>query len=189
MAKINDLDSIIKADLFRYYGDNSFLRLLKEFLINPGFRYSYFLRKSAYFKKKRNWFLYFIFRILLGRCMIKYGIEIFVDTSIGRGLYIGHWGGIFVNAQAIIGENCNINQGVTIGQTNRGKRKGCPTIGNYVWMGAHSVIVGNIKVGNNVLIAPGAYVNFDVPDNGVIVGNPGQIISYGGSGGYVSHAV
>ena len=123
------------------------------------------------------------------RYTIKYGIEILVGTSIGRGLYIGHWGGIFVNQGAILGENCNINQGVTIGQSNRGRHKGCPVIGNYVWMGANSVIVGKIKLGNNVLIAPGAYVNFDVPDNAVVIGNPGEIVSYGGTEGYISHAI
>lgn len=189
MSTCDELNQIIKADLFRYYGDNSFGSFLKNFLLTPGFRYSYFFRKCTYYKKNKNWFLFFIFKIFLKRHMIKYGIGMLLGASIGRGLYIGHWGGIFINPEVIIGENCNINQGVTIGQTNRGKRKGCPIIGNYVWMGAHSIIVGNIKVGNNVLIAPGAYVNFDVPDNAVVIGNPGKIVSFSGSGGYVSHTI
>ena len=43
-------------------------------------------------------------------------------------------------------------------------------------MNANSTIVGNVKIGNNVLIAPGAFVNFDVPDNSIVIGNPGKII-------------
>ena len=65
--------------------------------------------------------------------------------------------------------------GCTIGRENRGKRKGAPQIGNCVSVGINSTIVGNIKIGNNVLIAPNSFVNFDVPDNSVVIGNPGVI--------------
>lgn len=44
-------------------------------------------------------------------------------------------------------------------------------------MGANSIIVGGVKIGNDVLVAPGAFVNFDVPDNSIVIGNPGQIIT------------
>lgn len=64
-----------------------------------------------------------------------------------------------------------------IGQENRGKRKGTPIIGNEVWIGANAVIVGNVKIGNDVLIALLSYVNFDVPDHSIVVGNPAKIIS------------
>ena len=73
-------------------------------------------------------------------------------------------------------ENCNISHGVTIGQANRGKLRGCPVIGNKVWIGTGAVIVGKISIGSNVLIAPNSYVNFDVPDNSIVFGNPGRII-------------
>jgi serine O-acetyltransferase len=51
------------------------------------------------------------------------------------------------------------------------------------------VVVGGIKVGDHAMIAPGAYVNFDVPENAVVVGNPGQIVSYSGTERYVEHIV
>lgn len=57
-----------------------------------------------------------------------------------------------------------------------GKRKGGPIIGDNVVMQANSMIVGKCIIGNNVLIAPGAFVNFDVPDNCIVIGNPGKII-------------
>lgn len=72
----------------------------------------------------------------------------------------------------MIGSNCNIHKGVTIGQENRGVRAGTPTIGNCVWIGINSTIVGKITVGNDVLIAPNTYVNCDIPSHSVVFGNP-----------------
>lgn len=96
--------------------------------------------------------------------------------NLGNGFIIEHINGIVINPLVSIGDNCNIYNGVTIGLEKRGKRKGVPTIGNEVWIGANACIVGKINIGNNVLIAPGAYVNFDVPDNSIVVGNPGKVI-------------
>lgn len=58
----------------------------------------------------------------------------------------------------------------------RGKRQGCPTIGDKVWIGPNDTIIGNVSVGNNVLIAPGVFVNCDVPSNSIVIGNPARII-------------
>lgn len=69
-----------------------------------------------------------------------------------------------------------LRQELQYGQENRGKRKGTPRIGNDVWIGTNAVIVGKIEIGNNVLIAPNSYVNFDVPNNSIVIGNPGKII-------------
>lgn len=104
---------------------------------------------------------------------------------IGRGLYIGHFGTLVVSAQAVLGDNVNLAPGVVIGQTNRGDRAGVPTIGNRVWIGSNAVLVGKIHVGDGAVIAPGAFVNFNVPDNSVVVGNPGKICSQMGSEAYV----
>lgn len=94
----------------------------------------------------------------------------------GGGLYIGHPFGITINPNVIIGSNCNIHKGVTIGQENRGLRKGCPRIENKVWIGINSTIVGNINIGEDVLIAPNSFVNFDVPPHSIVIGNPGKVI-------------
>lgn len=75
-----------------------------------------------------------------------------------------------------MGENINIATGVTIGQENRGARAGTPTIGNNCWIGTNAVIVGNIKIGTDVLIAPLNFVNFDVPDHSIVIGNPAKVI-------------
>lgn len=95
-----------------------------------------------------------------------------------------------INIGAKIGQNCNIAHNVTIGQTNRGDKKGCPIIGNQVWIGTGSVVVGKVYIGNNVLIAPLTYVNFDVPDNSIVVGNPGKVISrVNATEGYINRKV
>ena len=90
-------------------------------------------------------------------------------------LYLGHPYNITVAGDCIIGKNANLHKGCTIGRENRGKRKGVPTIGDNVWVGINAVIVGNIRIGNDVVIAPNAFVNFDVPDHSVVIGNPGTI--------------
>ena len=65
---------------------------------------------------------------------------------------------------------------MTIGEISAGPRKGVPTIGDDCWIGTNAVVVGNVRIGSNVLIAPLSFVNFDVPDNSVVIGNPGKII-------------
>lgn len=102
----------------------------------------------------------------------KNHIEIPRDTKIGAGLYIGHPFCITINPRAIIGRNCNIHKGVTIGQENRGTRQGAPVIGDCVWIGVNATIVGKITIGDDVLIAPNSYVNCDVPAHSVVFGNP-----------------
>lgn len=91
---------------------------------------------------------------------------------LGGGLYLGHPYNITINPNARIGRNCNIHKGVVIGQTNRGARKGTPTIGDKVWIGINAAIVGNITIGDDVLIAPNSYVNIDIPSHSVVFGNP-----------------
>lgn len=110
--------------------------------------------------------------------------------NIGPGLYIGHPFGITINPQASMGANCNIHKGVTIGRENRGSRKGAPTIGNEVWMGVNSTIVGKITIGDDVLIAPNTYVNCDVPSHSVVFGNP-CIIKHRANAteGYINHKI
>lgn len=141
--------------------------------INPNLHFVYLLRKTQQFPKKSFWGIWW--RLILRHHQIKYGFQIYPETKIGEGFYLGHWGTVVINPKAKIGKNCNIAQGVTIAQANRGKNEGVPEIGNEVWIGPNAVIVGRIKIGDNVLIGPNSYVNFDVPSNSVVIGNPGQI--------------
>ncbi len=169
------MDAIIKADLFRYTGKGGFGTLMKCLKRDPGFRFMFFFRlcqKYPVFHPKG-----FLARYFYHVYFFKYCIQIPKSVSIGKGFIIRHFGGIVVNSKSVIGDNCTILQGVTIGNTLRGKSKGAPVIGNKVYMGPGAVIVGKITIGDNVLIAPNAYVNFDVPPNSVVVGNPAVIKS------------
>lgn len=102
----------------------------------------------------------------------KNHVELYEQTMIGGGLYFGHPYCITINPNVIIGKNCNIHKGVTIGEEKRGIRKGSPIIGDCVWIGINSTIVGKITIGTDVLIAPNSYVNRDIPDHSIVFGNP-----------------
>ncbi len=127
----------------------------------------YWWRKSKKGSKYAKYKLY--------RYSRKYGIEISSSAIIGEGFYLGHPYNITIGSNVVIGKNVNIHKGATIGATNRGSKKGSPVIGNDVFVGINSTIVGNIKIENDVLIAPNSYVNFDVPMHSIVIGNPGKI--------------
>ena len=174
-----------KYDIYRYYG--KYQCTWKERLTRPNqLKYIILLRKCNSGNQLLK--LYHFFRLL--RLGNKTSIQIPYKTKIGKGFYIGHCGRVIINKDVHIGRNCNIATGVTIGQENRGERKGCPTIGDSVWIGTNSVIVGKINIGNDVLIAPLAYVNFDVPDHSIVIGNPAKIIpKKEATNGYINNKV
>lgn len=136
-------------------------------------KFSYYFRKASCCTNKllKGYYRY----RLLSLCK-RNGNEISWQTAIGKGFYMGHPYNITLNPKVVLGENINIHKGVTIGQENRGARKGTPVIKNRVWIGVNATIVGNITVGEDVLIAPNSYVNCDVPDHSVVIGNPCRII-------------
>ena len=115
------------------------------------------------------------YKMKLHKLELKTGIDFEDNINIGKGLIIGHWGKIVVNGQAKLGDQVFITHGVTIGRDVRGKRAGVPTIGNRVCVRTNSTIVGNIIIGDDVLIAPNTFVNFDVPSHSIVIGNPASI--------------
>lgn len=132
--------------------------------------YQYWFRKAGNYPPRG--LLKCLYKAIYAVISFAYKVEIPASTKIGPGLYIGHPYCITVNPKAVIGRNCNLHRGVLIGQENRGPRKGAPTIGDDVWIGINAAIIGNVRIGNDVLIAPNAYVNCDVPDHSVVFGNP-----------------
>ena len=182
---------LIASDLHRYRGETTRGALRDAWLREAGFRFSYHLRQVAFLAQHRRGLglpAYLLHRALLHRYRFRYGFDISPQTAIGPGLYLGHFGGTVLSPSAVLGSNVNIGQGATLGATSRGKHKGAPTLEDRVWIGAHAIVVGRITIGHDALVAPGAYVNFDVPPHAVVLGNPGQIISQTGSEGYISNA-
>lgn len=161
-------------DYFRSFGRNwkqePLLKRIFCLLTNHGLRYLHAFRALQQ-HRGMTFFHRFVKRVLRQH----YGLEL-DSMSIGKGLYLGHPYNISVSEFASIGENCNLNKGVTIGAENRGARAGAPTLGNKVWVGTNAVVVGKITIGDNVMIAPNAFVNRDVPADSIVIGNPMQVI-------------
>lgn len=109
---------------------------------------------------------FFLFNVVIG-------IYIPRGAQIGKGLRIYHYGCIIINPDTIMGNNCILRQGVTIG-TKNGDHD-VPVIGNNVEFGAGCKVLGQIKIGNNVVIGANAVVLCDVPDNSIAVGIPAKI--------------
>lgn len=115
--------------------------------MNLGFRYLYWLRTCNYLKNKRLFKPFYLYSWLrLVRLSHKTRIQIPDDTLIGKGLYLGHYCGIVINHNAILGNNINLSNEVTIGQTNRGEKMGCPIIGDNVYIGPGAKIIGRVTV-------------------------------------------
>lgn len=102
------------------------------------------------------------------------GISLPKSVVIGGGLRIWHFGGIFINPDVVIGKNCTLRQGVTIG--NRKEDGPVPTLGDNVDVGAYAQILGGIRLGNDCKIGAMTVVLTDVPDGATAVGNPARII-------------
>lgn len=181
--------SLVKADLYRYAGKIRFAVFAVQLFLVPGFQFSFWMRTCTFLKQNPilKLVLFPFARLILNHLMFKYHLFISYKTQIGGGLYIGHIGGIFINDKAVIGQNCNLSHEVTIGVTNRGDRKGCPLIGDNVYIGPGAKIIGNVRVGNDAAIGANCVVTHDIPDLAVVVGVPGKVISYQGSANYVNN--
>jgi serine O-acetyltransferase len=113
------------------------------------------------------------------------GISIPYQASIGPGLYIGHFGNIVLSSDTVMGHTCNISQGVTIGVSGRGVRRGVPKIGDRVYIAPHAVVAGKISVGDDAVIAANSLVVADVPAHTTVMGVPAQVINAHGSEDYL----
>jgi serine O-acetyltransferase len=179
--------TFVRADLHRIGGRAGWKALVRTLASNPGFAYLFWMRTCRFTRHHPwlRWLAYPLARLAFTRCHFRYGISIPFDTEIGPGFFIGHFGGIVVNAHSRIGRNCNISHGVTLGQTNRGARQGCPVIGDRVYIGPGAKVIGAVMVGDGAAIGANAVVTRDVPPNAVVAGAPARVVSMGGSTGYV----
>jgi serine O-acetyltransferase len=178
------MKNYIKSDLYRYCGATGKLKFIKAFLVYPGFKVTFFYRLAKYYKTN-NRGLFVLFRLLHRHYVYKFGIELAIDASIGHGFYIGHFGGITISPHAIIGDNCNISQGVTIGIGGREDNRGTPEIGDGVYIGPGAKLFGKIQIGNSVAIGANAVVNKSFADNAVVVGMPSKSVSQNGAAEFI----
>ena len=104
------------------------------------------------------------------------GIEIHPAAQIGKNVFIDHGMGVVIGETAVVGDNCTIYQGVTLGGTGKDKGKRHPTIGNNVTIGSGAKILGPFTVGDNSKVAANAVVLNEIPPNSTCVGVPAHIV-------------
>jgi serine O-acetyltransferase len=102
------------------------------------------------------------------------GICLPVEAQIGPGLLIYHFGNIFVHPDAIIGRNCTLRQGVTIGNTRA--LGPVPIIEDDVELGAYAQVLGKVRVGRGAMVGTMTVVVEDVPPGATVMGNLGRLL-------------
>ncbi|MGN0443989.1 MAG: serine O-acetyltransferase EpsC [Acutalibacteraceae bacterium] len=146
-------------------------------LLYPGFKAIRMHRKAHWFYSHK---MYFIARLISQRCVRKTNIEIHPGAQIGRRFFIDHGTGVVIGETAVIGDDCTIYQGVTLGGTGKDKGKRHPTLGNNVMVGAGAKVLGPFKVGDNSNIAAGSVVLSEIPENSTAVGSPARVVRQNG---------
>ena len=145
--------------------------------------YNGFKAVRAY--RRAHWFfnhnMKFLARWISQRCVRKTNIEIHPGATIGRRLFIDHGTGVVIGETTIIGDDCTIYQGVTLGGTGKDKGKRHPTLGDHVMVGSGAKVLGPITIGNNVRIAAGAVVLSEIPGDCTAVGVHARVVRRNGA--------
>ena len=147
------------------------------FFCYPGLHTVIYHRIANYFYRHGHKLLA---RMISQHARKRTGIEIHPAAKIGKGLLIDHGMGVVIGETAEIGDNCTIYHGVTLGGTGKESGKRHPTIGNNVFIGAHSQLLGSFTVADNSKIAAGSVVLCDIPANSTAVGSPARIVKRDG---------
>lgn len=164
-----DIKSILERDPAARNG-------FEVFFLYPGFHAVLFHRFAHMLY---GWGLRFIPRLVsqLSRFFTK--IEIHPGATIGKGLLIDHGCGVVIGETTIIGDDCTIYQGVTLGGTGKDTGKRHPTLGNNVMVGSGAKILGPFVVGDNSKIAANAVVLREVEPDSTCVGVPARVVKRG----------
>lgn len=144
-----------------------------EVFLYPSFKVMLSYRRAHKLYLKGH---YFWARWISQRARRRTGIEIHPGATIGKGLFIDHGHGVIIGETTIIGDNCTLYQGVTLGGTGKEQGKRHPTLGNNVMVSAGAKILGSFKIGDNCKIGAGSVVLEEVPPNSTVVGVPGRVV-------------
>ena len=168
----------LKFDLQRVdtTGKVNIIIFFRYLITNHSFKVCFYFRLTQFLSKRSKW-MFYLFLFLYRRVQIRYGIQLPHQTIVGKGLQFSHYSAIVINSDAVIGDFLTIFQGCTIGSV---RGKGAPKIGNNCVFFAGSKIIGNVSIGNNVIVAANAVVVKDIPDNAVVGGIPAKILNFNG---------
>jgi serine O-acetyltransferase len=164
----------VKEDIKVIYdNDPAAKNILEVLLCYPGLHalICYRLAHRLY-----KWHIPLIPRVISYIARIFTGIEIHPAAQIGRRFFIDHGEGVVIGETSIIGDDVLMYQQVTLGGTGKDTGKRHPTIGNNVILGAGAKVLGNINIGDFVRIGAGSVVIEDVPPHSTVVGIPGRIV-------------
>lgn len=161
--------STLGADLTRLQEERGGLRALVRGILSQGFQaiLVYRIFRWCYDRNIPTQPVRFLVERFIE---ITTGISIPVEASIGKGFRIHHFGGIIFHPQAVVGEQCTIYQGVTLGDL--GGWGGAPRLGKRVTVGAGAKILGEIEIGDDSFIGANAVVLYSVPPSSLAVGVP-----------------
>lgn len=150
---------------------------LEVFLLYSGFHAVFWYRLSHWLFVHR---CFFLARLVSQVTKFFTGIEIHPGAQIGKGLMIDHGTGVVIGETTIIGDDCTLYQGVTLGGTGKDVGKRHPTLGNNVMVGSGAKVLGPFKVGDNSKIASNAVVLTEIPPNCTAVGVPARVVKRNG---------
>lgn len=168
----------IRYDLGAYQSRDPAARSkLEIFLLYSGFHAVFWYRLSHWLFLHNRFFLA---RLVSQLTKFFTGIEIHPGATIGRGLVIDHGSGVVIGETTVIGDDCTLYQGVTLGGTGKDTGKRHPTLGNNVLVGSGAKVLGPFQVGDNSKIASNAVVLKEIPPDSTAVGVPAKVVRQGG---------
>jgi len=176
----SECKKLIKEDFVligKNNGGGKKLGFVRYLITNASFQITFWMRIGGWLSCRKDVFsriLLVLVSIIHKHNQYKTGIQIAMGHPVKGGLMFPHFSGIVINGGAKIGRNCTILHGVTIGSV-RGPN------GDNVVIATGSAVIGNVSVGNNVMIGAHSLVLQDIPDSAVVVGNPARIVSMDGA--------
>ncbi|KOO07640.1 serine acetyltransferase [Vibrio hepatarius] len=180
-VQTHSLTYLVKSDLYRHNGTVSFKIFLRDLLFRKGFKFVFWMRVAKHFDS--NPIIRILPKLMYMYYKRVYTTDVNYRANVGPGFAMYHVFATSWGQNVTIGSNATIVHGVTIA----GKNNQFPTIKDNVYIGTGAVVLGGITIGNNVVIGANAVVTKDVPDNAVVVGNPGKVISFNGSSSSQRH--
>ncbi len=149
---------------------------LEVLLLYSGLHAVIYHRWANFFYRHK---MFFIARLISQCSRHLTGIEIHPGATIGKGLFIDHGMGVIIGETTVIGDDCTIYQGATLGGTGKDKGKRHPTLGNNVMVGSGAKVLGPFTVGDGAKIAAGAVVLSEVAAGATAVGVPARAVCKG----------